>query len=141
MRRDDDTNAAAALEKCQHHVAEDATRHAASGIDTDDVTRLGVIQGVAMQLSLRPGILVLVVDIVTLRHELQGQSRPGDDFARIVGCGALDGGIVDSKFSHLASGGRSADLTESIHEFLWWTDDVGCMRVGFGHEMLQSVEG
>ena len=47
---DDHAGPAAAAEIGQHHLAEDAARHVAAGIDDDDVAGLGVVEHVAVQL-------------------------------------------------------------------------------------------
>ncbi len=84
---DDDPGAAAAHEIGQHHLAEHAAGHVAARVHDDHVPRSGVVEHVPVQLALRVGVLVDLVEVLPLGHELQGQGRSGHRRARVKATG------------------------------------------------------
>ena len=120
-----------ALEVREHHLPEHAAAHVAARVHHDDVARPGVVQDVAVQLLLRLGVLVDLVEILALRHELQSQRRAGDTDPRRDGHGSHDVGAADAEPVEFAARRRAADRRETRHEVRCGPDDVpGLQHVG-----------
>jgi hypothetical protein len=106
---DDDAHATTSGEVGQHHLAEDAAAQVTAGVHHDDVPGLGVVEHVAVQLLLRVGVLVDLVQVLPLRQELQGEGRAGHAHPRRPGHRPADVGTADSELVELAARGGASD--------------------------------
>ena len=106
---DDRADAAAPHEEGEHHLAEDSAVQVATGIYDDDVTGLGVVEGVAVELFFRVGVFIDRILVFALGHKLQGQGWADDVLARGAGDRALDVGVADAQAGEFASGRGAAN--------------------------------
>src|SRR5207253_653892 len=109
---DHNAETAAATEVRHHHRPEDAAGHLSARIDHHDVTRLRVVQHVAVKLPLRLDIFGRRVQVLAQWHELKRQRRPDDRGAGRHSHRPLDEGVADTEALELAAGGGTADLFE-----------------------------
>ena len=79
------------------------------GIDDDNVARLSVIEGVAMQLSFGSSILRVRVQVLPLGHELQRQGGADHRLPRSPGDRASDLRVPNTEAAELAAGRGAAD--------------------------------
>ena len=128
---DDRADAAAPHEEGEHHLAEDPAVQVATGIDDDDVARLGVVEGVTVKLFFRVGVFIDCILVFALGHKLQGQGWADDVLARGAGDRALDVGVADAQAGEFASGRGAANAGELGDEVFRGALDV----VGFDHDI------